>query len=193
MTEIRIPFAGFYDSFHDSALDDALAQAFRDDSGTIDREAHDSAYNRVKWRSVHESYASEYSSVLSDECAIPGLTFNRLYSPREYNFSTDEIICDVPADTLADIYERSNKTDLAALVADRCEPRSGFIPFYSDVLADWGAFNTWESPQIDLLIESWCNEYEDSEWRDCFAMEGASDNGMFENWLADAGAFEGNI
>jgi hypothetical protein len=193
MTEIRIPFSGFYNSFHDSALDDALEQAFHDYNGMLDYEAYNAAYERVNWQSVRQSYAKEYASILSDECALPGMTFNRLVSPREYNFDTDHIICDIPADTLADIYARADKTELSALVADRCEARDGFIPFYSDSLDSWGAFETWESPQIDLLIESWCNEYQDSEWRDCFAMESVSGNGYFNNWLAEAGAFnEGN-
>lgn len=192
MTEIRIPFSGFYNSWHDAALDDALEQAFSDDSGTLDQDAHDAAFDRINWQSVHRAYVAEYARVLSNECAMPGLTFNRLVSPREYNFFTDEIICDLPADTLADIYQRSDKPALAALVAERLEARSGFIPFYSDDLEQWGPFTEWEAPQIDLLIESWCNEWESAEWRDCSAMESAQCNGMYDSWLSAAGAFEGN-
>lgn len=195
MTEICIPFSGFYNRWHDDALDQALEQAFHDDHGTIaDTEAYEAAWERVNWRKVRELYAAHYASVLADECAMPGLTFNRLDSPREYNFRTDEIICDIPAETLADIYRRCDKVALAALVAERLAPCSGFIPFYSDDLAEWGDFDTWESAQISVMIESWCNESEDSEWRDMYAMEGASGNGYYDQWLDEAGAFntEGN-
>lgn len=191
--EIRIPFSGFYCSTHDAMLDDALENLFRDDFGDTNDAEFDAAQSRINWHRVFIRYAEAYAEALGDDCNLTGLTFNRLVSPREYNFATDEIVCNIPADRLATIYADCDKLALAALVSERLRQRDGFIPFYSDDLSEWGDFAEWEAPQIDLMIEAYCNEHCDAEWRDCYAMESYSGNGYFDLWFTEAGAFEGEL
>lgn len=191
--EIRIPFSGFYCSTHDAMLDDALENLFRDDYGDTNAAAFERAQTQTNWALVQIRYAEAYSQALREECNLTGLSFNRLTSPREYNFATDGIICDIPTETLRRMYTHVGKAGLAALVAERLRPCDGFIPFYSDDLADWGPFSEWEAPQIDLLVEAYCNDYCDAEWRDCYAMESYSGNGYFDLWFTEAGAFEGEL
>ena len=189
--EIRVPCSGFYHYCHNALIDTSLENLFLDDCGNVSNwEEYNAAFDRTNWRLVNERYAQAYAEALADECNLSGLTFKRIISPREYNFSTDEIICDIPADTLRRMYTHVGKAGLAALVAERLKPCDGFIPFYSDDLANWGPFNEWEAPQIDLLVEAYCNDYCDAEWRDCYAMEMYSANGYFDMWLTEAGAFE---
>ncbi len=192
MIKITIPFSGFYNSWHDDSLEQALSDMFQDDSGDFD-ESRESEYekfsNKVQWRKAYNSYAAAYSEVLRDECKLPGLQFVELWSPRFYNYETDSIYCNLPAATLQQIWADCDKQALQTLATERLTARDGFSPFYSADVADWGDNPLeWESPLQSLLIESWCNEWEDSEWRDSpwGAMESYECNGWFETWIEES-------
>ncbi len=91
--------------------------------------------------------------------------------------------------TLQQIWADCDKQALQTLATERLTERSGFIPFYSADIADWGDDPLeWESPLQSLLVESWCNEWEDSEWRDSpwGAMETYACNGCFETWIEES-------
>jgi hypothetical protein len=94
MQKVIIPFAGFYESVHDGALDDALRQMFADDTGdcwepfeNLMYKAHDS----ISWGLVRRAYAEEYAKRFADFVGLESLKFEALSSPREYNFSTDRV------------------------------------------------------------------------------------------------------
>ena len=71
------------------------------------------------------------------------------------------------------------------MVADRLAPRSGFAPFYSDDLDDWGELDEWEAPQLSILVECYCNMYCDRETRDLWLVDDCNGaiTAMIENAL----------
>lgn len=166
----RIPFSGFYYSSHDGKLDEALLLMFGDDE-CEPTPAHEIAFDAVEWREVWLAYAQEYVSNLADECDA-NWQFTRLVSPREYNFATDEIDVEISLKELRRMYRELTAhgwQSFRNLVSERLAPRDGFIPFYSNVVEKWGALDEWESPQISLMVESYCNLHCSDEWRawDC--------------------------
>jgi hypothetical protein len=157
MTQTRtcsIPFSGFYNSSHDSALDSALEQSFSDDHGET-TPAYDIASDAIDWRMTHIAYAQTYCSNLALEIGA-NWQFERLYSPREYNFSTDEIDVTISLSELQAMREyvaAEHESDWLQLCKDRLSARSGFIPFYSSNPYTWGGLSDWESPQLSLLVQ----------------------------------------
>lgn len=162
-----IPFSGFYESHHDAALDYTLEQICSDENGDVDDAKHDAAWRAIDWRKVHLAYAQEYAANLISECGIQGAAFVKLDSPREYNFRSDEIDVSIPLSELHRMRSEVDDATLRAMVADRLAPRSGFSPFYSDNLDDWGDIDEWEAPQLSILVECYCNLYADEWERDC--------------------------
>jgi len=159
-----IPFSGFYESSHDSQLDDTLSQMFSDESGEPIDDIVSDAFDSIDWRIVHLAYAQAYCSALADECEATW-KYVKLDSPREYNFRSDEIDVEIASDELQRMYSAVDKVDLAAMIERRLAPRSGFIPFYSNDVTQWGQLSKWESAQISLLVECYCNQYCDAESR----------------------------
>ncbi len=154
-----IPFSGFYESNHDAMLDYTIEQICSDENGDIDDAKHDAAWRAIDWRKVHLAYAQEYAANLISECGIQGAAFVKLDSPREYNFRSDEIDVSIPLAELQRMRGEVDDATLRAMVADRLAPRSGFAPFYSDDLDDWGELDEWEAPQLSILVECYCDMY----------------------------------
>ena len=97
--EIVIPFMGFYDSIHDSAIDSAFEQFFDyDGDGKMDlpQDKIDdlwSDYNPISW-GIYKEYCSEYVNFIADEYGVK-LSYETMVSPREYNFTTDRIFAKI--------------------------------------------------------------------------------------------------
>ena len=157
MTDNRtasIPFTGFYDSWHDSALDDSLSQMFQDDSGDT-TPAYDIAYDAIDWRAAHLAYAQKYCINLALEIGATW-QFANLDSPRFYNYRSDEIDVTLALSELQlmrDHILSECEPDWITLCSDRLTARDGFIPFYSSNPYTWGTLDDWEAPQLSLLIE----------------------------------------
>jgi len=64
--------------------------------------------------------------------------FKEIDSPREYNFTTDKIVCDVIIDTdKVSEWVKDNRETLAEYVQERFKSRDGFTPFYSNDIEVW--------------------------------------------------------
>lgn len=166
----RIPFAGFCNSWHDDALDRALESCFQDDCGEP-TPACDVASDAVDWQSARLAYAQLYCSTLAQETGATW-EFAALDSPRFYNFRTDEIDVTVTLPELHRMLDVIDPAALQSLATDRLTARSGFIPSYSSDVAEWGALETWESPLLGLLIETYCDAMDqNAESRDCWLVD----------------------
>lgn len=169
-----IPFVGFYESAHDADLDDAANEMSKRDQTNID------------WLKVHDLYAAEYAERFLDMVEVRG-KFSGLHSPREYNFATDTIEVEVELDQMIKAFTRAKLLGLAELVEKEMEPRSGFIPFHSQDLGDWGPVANWSAPQCELifrLLAQDCDIHGNWEQQDEIdLMEPARCNGKFEGWL----------
>lgn len=184
-----IPFAGFYNSIHNANIDDAENQLFTDrDTGTENNEGLQARFSdKCDYWKVYDKYARVYAEHFAEDFKIPSLKFVELDSPREYNYSTDVIVCSISRADLRAVYKSVDKKELADHVRENCTSRSGFMSFYDPDLSTWGYVDKWEMPQIKLLLDVHCaGEVGDFSEHEVYCMESYSGNGYFDNWLSEA-------
>lgn len=151
---LRVPFAGFYCSVHDMICDDQLAMINMDDHGD---EVEVLSQSNVDWRVVRLAYVQAYIAEISEAIELP-MSFGEMTSPKFYNFETDAIYADIPRSAFDELHMKTMlDPDLLesfrSHVHDALERRSGFIPFYSNDLADWGDLGFWDDVQKSVLID----------------------------------------
>ena len=136
-----INFGGFYNSIHDDNIEWACESYYSDDNGVCD---WDNILDKVNFKKLHSVYIDLYCDLFSDwlkENYNLAIKFKNisLSSPREYNFETDKILCDI------DIMENESliktmkaKPAFLDWVKDRAQSKSGYISFYDfdDVMND---------------------------------------------------------
>lgn len=95
--KVTIQFGGFYYSIHEQNIDYMLENYYSDDTGsTLDYYGLDVPYSDI-FKRYSEFYLDCLTEWLSDEYDIKvKLQFSELWSPKEYNFNTDEIIALMP-------------------------------------------------------------------------------------------------
>lgn len=184
---VTIPFSGFYESLHDSELDNTLERMFSDEDGNAIEGLVSRAFDAVQWRAVHIAYAKGYAESFAQEFEIAGLTFESLQSPREYNFTTDRIFVNVPADEMARILSVTPRETLDSVAAEMFTSRSGFMSHYSPDVKDWGDSAIWDHNQWGALIRAYVLHMRDGEefdsWAEHSMMEDDFCNGAVDNWL----------
>jgi len=186
-----VPFSGFYESIHDSELEQVLTRLF-DIDGTDDANSDivNAARDAIDWPCVYEAYAQEFVESLGDEYNL-GLAFESMTSPSYYNFETDRIFAHIDRDTLAKIARAVSRDDLRAAIKARFTSRDGFISHYPSDLSDWPArLSDWDHNQIGTLLELYLDQEASGDGCDGFdtyrqyeVMESAIGNGRLENWL----------
>ena len=119
----------------------------------LEREGED--FPGADWRKVFFGYAGRFES---------------LESPREYNFSTDRIFVDIPADEVRRMLAAVDPETLAQVAKDRHTTRSGFISFYSPWVGDWGPVDDWDCNQIGTLVIAFVDD-DERDWQICEDME----------------------
>lgn len=147
-TIIELPFQGFYGTLHETELDAQLELFLEENNLNYDQVS-------VNWVEVFEQYAKGYVQSVSQEFSgiFEHMEFKSLYSPREYNFENDRIYVSVEFDILVNVYKvLKNNTDFYSYVYDKLKPRDGFIPYYSNDFNNWGDIETWEQPQLSMLV-----------------------------------------
>ena len=202
MAILNIPFAGFYESKYSDLIDHEIEQF-----GEYENEKQSSEYypetlqpeelrvdvSEFAWEFVDHSAAyseiardyveafgiwlTEAAHELDSDAPVHELTFNRMDSPREYNFSTDQIdveISDLFVQWLFDQSAKNDHAELSTVLERRHKSRSGFISFYSWRLADWLAkpVSDWDYHELRSLLEAVFPElHGETEW----------DWGIYEN------------
>lgn len=145
--KIFIPFDGFYESFFGAELDQEIERA----CDTSDPENEnpldlDDIYKRADWSKAHEyisreyvaAFSREFNSEFGDEIGLNlALEFSELISPREYNFETDRIKCEISDETARALFSKVSQGSLANMIKERHSSCDGFYSFYSDNLQDW--------------------------------------------------------
>lgn len=184
-----IPFSGFYQSFHDADLDDALQQMFTNwETGVCNDKLFARAYDMVRWSLVHANYAAAYAKGLADEFKI-AMTFVNLDSPREYNFETDRIFCEISLDEVKRLRAETSEKPFRDLARARFTSRSGFISFYSPDVDEWGDIEGWDLNQVGTLLEAYIEEQHGDRFdqqAELDIMESARCNGRLDEWIIKA-------
>lgn len=178
-----IPFSGFYNSWHDQSLDDALNQMFSDDQGNVNGDLAFRAWEATNWKKVREAYAKDYAENFGAAMELPSLEFDELRSPREYNFTTDRIFVRISIEDVGNAWVRVDREALTKVCEEMFTSRSGFSSFYNPDWTTWGYIEDWDHNQIFALLTALA---EQNRWDEDQAMEHARCNGEFDNWIYDA-------
>jgi hypothetical protein len=181
-----IPFSGFYDSLHDSELDNAVNCSFMDDSDMeVNEDLKYKFMDSVDWRYVHIEYSKAYVQSFAKEFSIK-LKFESLVCPKEYNFTTDRIFCHITQKEALRLYKLIDKKILDKAIYDNLTSCSGFHSSYPNTLKEWGNVKTWDHNQIGTLIQCYVNQesYNDfNHYEEFSLMEDCSGNGYIDNWI----------
>lgn len=141
--KVNISFGGFYESQHSDLIDHRIEM--------YENEGYINSWEDINFKETYEDYIIDYCNELSEfileEYEI-NIDFNNLslHSPREYNFKTDTIDCEVDKD-------KANKLnayfledlDFIQYLNQRTESYSGFISFYT--------FEQAKSNKDNILID----------------------------------------
>ena len=191
--ETSIPFQGFYNSIHDSECDHALEQMFSDRrTGCHPNNGLEAQVHRtIDWRQVQTDYAQEYAENFADEFKLPTLKFTEMQSPREYNFTTDRIFCDISLEDVQRLWNETNTPALRTLARDKFTSRSGFSSFYDPDIDTWGPLEGWDLNQVGTLIEAYADQETNSSdgfdsWAEYHLMESSFGNGFLEDAISGA-------
>lgn len=181
-----IPFSGFYYSIHDDEMDQALKQEFTDCQGNENEGLSYRAWDSMKWGNVRNEYAKEYVDNFAHEFCIKSLLFESMQSPREYNFSTDRIFCNIDYAEFCGIVKTFDLAAFAAFVRKRFTSRDGFISFYPAELSEWGNIESWDYNQCGTALEFYAIQESDGEfdkWKEWAIMEESLCNGFMSELL----------
>lgn len=181
-----IPFSGFYESLHSSAIDDSINQEFSDDYGIVNHDIAYRAWDSMHWGNVRNEYAKEYASNFGHEFGIKSLSFESMTSPREYNFSTDRIFCEIDYSELCGIIKTFNLKAFADFVRERFTSRDGFISFYPADLAECGKVKSWDHNQCGTALEFYAIQESGGEfdqWAEHSIIEHSLCNGFMQELI----------
>jgi hypothetical protein len=129
-----INFGGFYNSIHDGNIEWACESFYSDDNGNCN---WDIILDNVDFKKLHRVYIDLYCDLFSEwlkENYNLAIKFKNisLSSPREYNFETDKILCDIDSvENESLIKALQSNTKFLDWLKDKTQSRSGFISFYS--------------------------------------------------------------
>jgi hypothetical protein len=155
--EIEIPFDGFYETYHDRAIDDAVESHFQDDGGDLSDEASEAIWStNVDWKAIKLEYVKEFTSAFASEFELD-LQFSEMTSPREYNFSTDRIFASIPKVQIDKIRkEVESYPTWSKIIKDRFTSYDGFSSNYSNDSKDpdWTA-DILDECQYRVILEAW--------------------------------------
>lgn len=186
-----IPFAGFYQSLHNVALDDAFEQMVNDSSGCypISDSLTNHAWRHVNFNTAHEKYAADYAQSFAKHVGCAALEFESMKSPREYNFTTDTIYCAIEESAVRALIATLPAGALQTKATERFTSRDGFSSFYSPDVTTWGDVAAWDHNQVGTVLECVADMHAQGEaWdsEDEYDLtEDLRSNGYVENWICD--------
>lgn len=171
--EVRLPFAGFYESMWDKALDseqeyyyDNLKEKYdvpKDfDLGHLiwTHTTYRRAYDHIA-----EHYVPMFESFINEALGLNiKLKFLRMTSPREYNFETDHIIADISYRDALILARRVGRNALRKSAKELFTSRSGFISFYRNDPAAWGRLRGWDSNHLYAVMCAAVDVQGDEDW-----------------------------
>lgn len=152
-------FDGFADSIHGLTIQNMEEILFLDNEG--EDQTPENFWEHIHYPTVFQAYAKDYVSCLKHDLKHSGLpldsmTFDRLKSPREYNFRTDEIYTNLSEEDIKKLWVVVDRETLARVVKDRFSSYSGFVSFYSNELPvmENKALGEWDSNEVGVLLEA---------------------------------------
>ena len=168
--QAQIPFTGFYYSTHSDHFD-AYAENENDELSDL---YYNEIYDLINWKNVFETYCKiayipAFIDILEDETEISinesDIVFTELVAPREYNYTTDKIIVEINEQLVTKLYnfmisDPERLSIFSQSVKKYFQPRSGFIPFYSDNPNEWlvKPIDQWDQIELWMLLSALITE-----------------------------------
>lgn len=154
---IRVPFIGTYE-----ALDRLIDSECEREAEWLEENPQEGYENGFMASFDMVSFLRGYVGDIADMCELPSLKFHHMSSPREYNFSTDRVICSVDKNELWELYsERLVAPYYNAAVKEATTPRSGYCPFYDEDDFYYKSADDFSdnSAVLGVILEAHLNEW----------------------------------
>jgi hypothetical protein len=145
--KMQLPlFPGFYNSALEGLIDDEIEQ----------HEAEDipPPADGYQYQAARLAICRAWVHALNDELGT-SFEFSSLWSPREYNFTSDKITVNAAPADVATLEEMRGTPIFRDVLKRHLTPRDGFCPFYDDDESadEWQRpLAEWDEPQTSLLI-----------------------------------------
>ena len=166
---IDIPcFSGFYNSYWnlaeydlESEYDYIAEQRSGNDLDLLDFNDLEINLDQIAINElVGDHYSDEIYEILKDY--VTSITYDKIRSPKEYNFMTDEIesFVELSEQNKKDIfgYLNNNIESFDSYITEKHSSRSGFISFFSNNYIEWlENFKAWKFQDIEIEISSILN------------------------------------
>jgi len=180
--EIQIPFSGFYNSMHSDTIDREIESYF-DIEGSGEPDIPDDFW--MKFDGHHDIqieyvklYIDAFTEFFNETTGLKvSFEFVDMASPKEYNFQTDRIFCNISEDHIKDIFGETDTQILAETIKERHTSYDGFSSFYSNRIDEWfaggkGVLDFDHNELMTLLVACLKKNYsgDDAEWDIFYSM-----------------------
>lgn len=165
--ELNLGFGGFYYSVHSDIVDSLVESNFDENDDTLTEEEY---YESIDYPRIYKEYRKEYVKYLFDyilEVHRIKLTTKStnidMWSPREYNFSTDILVLkNVSKSTVKKMTTLFNRyledSEFRDFINNKTTYRDGYIPFYEyEDVVDKKELKV----SLEFLLEFVANEFND--------------------------------
>lgn len=170
-------FSGFYNTIHDDVFNQEEEMILEDYPGR--------SWNDFNWTIDYEGYCKRYVWAVNSETGLD-LEFRNVWSPREYNFATDEIYCYIDEEDLKNISSSLNSETLKNIIKQRFTSRDGFSSFYSNSLDVWKEkeVEAWDEIELGTLLDAWLieNQLNDDDALDYYCYDYCQGNGQYVDY-----------
>lgn len=188
--EIEVPFWGFYESIHDSFINDAIESAFNYDYDTgDDKELPLDFWDDVmsadfNWSDIQSAYAKAYTEAFGEKFGLD-LEYIEMTSPREYNFTSDRIFAKVPIEQINKIRkEVESHKDYPEYIREKFTSRDGFWSHYeNDYKHEEWTREVLDECQYEVILDFWLENISDEaeeDWQGWLMDDFRSNGGMDE-------------
>jgi len=163
--EINIPFDGFYESVYSWMIDDVLEREaeYRHEQENIpeteESDFWDIIDNHANYGDMEQVIVDSYVDIFASETGLT-LDLKEMVSPKEYNFTTDMIYCDISESDVKmmfDVSKADKHKTLEYVIKERHTSRSGFISFYDNDIDKWLAkpVADWDHNELNTLLRAY--------------------------------------
>lgn len=132
-------FSGFYDNWIYEPDFELEAENLADRGYKKGQQLMDALYDGFKWSEYHEAICKEMCNLVEDELSewVEKIEYEKLSSPKEYNFYTDAIHCKItpkPEAIRKYIYDHKEAYEKYLL---RYKSRDGFMSYFNHDFESW--------------------------------------------------------
>jgi hypothetical protein len=132
-------------------------------------------YQVKSYNAIARQYVLEYKDWLKKEhdLTLDSLTFESLNSPKEYNFVTDRIFCELSIFDIEKLHKFAIDNEILTqkTIDGRFKSRDGFASFYDEFCIDWKTKPVleWDCNELAILLPE----------PDCYTRVWGDDTGCF--------------